>query len=174
MDWFLYDNGLRHERVKWITWSLSDFLKYLCKGCPLGILILIWRAQSSFDEGSVKDSNKSFASFRLVSKFWKSRNSKYSKKQSCRFILENDYYNLRDKLKPISGQCSHFIPPKHQKTIGFLLILGSIKWDHCQKWVKKGSLHFTREFTFYKSYSLKAYSNIHCTKNEALHYGFLQ
>ena len=26
MDWFLYDNGLRHERVKWLVrfaWSLE-------------------------------------------------------------------------------------------------------------------------------------------------------
>ena len=66
--------NIRNKWVKRITWSLSDFLKYLCNGCPLGILILIWSALSSFDEDSVKDSNNAFASFRLVSKFWKSRN----------------------------------------------------------------------------------------------------
>ena len=49
-------------------------------------------------------------------------------------LMWKRFYFLSSLFEHIPGQCSHFIPPEntkeHQKTTGFLVFTGGIKWEH--------------------------------------------
>ena len=49
-------------------------------------------------------------------------------------LMWKRFYFLSSLFEHIPGQCSHFIPPEntkeHQKTTGFLMFTGGIKWEH--------------------------------------------
>ena len=49
MDWFLYDNGLRHERVNQAKFQKTEFDKYATSGVIAFIITSIYLIQFTID-----------------------------------------------------------------------------------------------------------------------------